>query len=73
MTTDYDALTRCSDCGQRLTNVDGTCSRCDAMCANCMQALRQHYIVNHADGPFVGNGVLLCPTSIFYPKVKVGQ
>jgi hypothetical protein len=65
----YDAVTRCGDCGQRIATAGADCDRCDAVCANCRKALRLHYSFNYADGPFVGQSHLVCPTSVFYPKV----
>ena len=37
----------------------------DLICGNCGKLSRDHWAVNHADGPFVGRTILVCPTAVF--------
>lgn len=37
----------------------------DTKCARCGHAQHLHALVNYADGPFVGQSALVCPTSLF--------
>lgn len=41
----------------------------DTKCARCGHAQHLHALVNHADGPFVGQSALVCPTSLYVPAV----
>jgi hypothetical protein len=34
-------------------------------CANCGRPQKDHRLANYADGPFVGEGVLICHTAIY--------
>jgi hypothetical protein len=36
-----------------------------AVCTQCSRPAAEHWAVNFANGPFIGETVLLCPTAVF--------
>lgn len=35
------------------------------ICVRCNDLIDDHFLVNHADGPFVGQNILVCPRNTF--------
>lgn len=42
-------------------------------CLRCGWARNEHWLANYADGPWVGRGVLVCPTATFFGKEEHKQ
>ena len=40
----------------------------DDICARCGHPQGDHWVLNHANGPYVSGDVLICPTSVFTPR-----
>ena len=42
------------------------------LCARCGHPKESHWVLNHANGPYVSGDVLICPTAVYRPSASNG-
>ena len=45
----------------------------EGICAHCYEPASKHLLANYADGPHVGQNVLICPRSTFVQAIDRSQ